>query len=407
MHVVLLGTRPEVVDELHELGHTVSVLYQDFNRPYVEANAERFAHRGFISAFNAPETAWSVLLHLGIADEVDVVIPCHELAVVTASILNGILGRPGKIDLQTAMAGRDKAVQKSLWGKHGVPTARHMTFTNEPGSVDEVREALAGLRAPFVVKPPSLGGSRLVQACPTVADVFEALHDSRELRHAVVEEKQEGDEWHFDGSVIDGRVDHLLVSRYLAPLIETKHGSTLRSVAYPVARFPDVYAEAGEFAQAAVEALGGRWGVFHLEVFGKPGDFTAGELAWRPAGVLAPMSAERTIGVNPWRAHVRLLIGAEPLAPTTVAGADRAVGFVCLPIRPGAISGVTEADIAALPGVCHVQMTVQPGQRMKEMLASTMGVAMVLVEGADIDHCARLIDDAVDLTNALHDLKSH
>lgn len=234
--------------------------------------------------------------------------------------------------------------------------------------------------------------------------MFAALSGNPELRHAVVEEKQEGDEWHFDGVVADGRVEHVMVSRYLAPLIETKNGSTLRSVAYPVAQHPDLYAEARQFTQKAVEALNGRWGVFHLEVFGKPGGFTAGELAWRPAGVLAPLSAERTIGINLWAAHARVLVGEDLPAPAPVG--DKVVGFVCLPIKPGAKNGVTRADIEALPGVCHVQMLLEPGRPMGEMHASTMGVAWVLVEGSDIEECEQLINEAVQLTRDLHDRQS-
>jgi hypothetical protein len=404
MHIVLLTPRPEVIEELHGLGHTLTALYVEFSRHNAEAHADKLAHRGFIPAYDAPELAWSVLLHLGIADEVDVVVPCNELAVVTASFLNSVLGCTDRIGLHTAMAGRDKAVQKSLWAKHGVPTARYATLTNTPHSLDETRAAVAGLSAPFVVKPPSLGGSRLVQACATEAELFEVLSGNPELRHAVVEERQEGEEWHFDGVVVDGRVEHVMVSRYLAPLIETKHGSTLRSVAYPAAQHQELYVEARQFTQAAVDALSGRFGVFHLEVFGKPGSFTAGELAWRPAGVLAPLSAERTIGINLWAAHARVLVGEELPPPAPVG--EEVVGFVCLPLKPGAKNGVTREDIEALPGVCHVQMLLKPGQPMGEMHASTMGVAMVLVEGSDIEECERLINGAVQLTRDLHDQKS-
>lgn len=404
MHVVLLGPRPEAIEELHGLGHTLTVLYTGSGRRPVQRYGDRVAHWGSIPAYDACELAWSVLLHLGVADEVDAVIACHELGVVTAAFLHHVLRRPARIGLPAAMAGRDKARQKSLWAGCGIPTARFATLTNAPRSLGELRAELAGLSAPFVVKPPSLGGSRLVRACPSVADVFDAVRDNPELRHAVVEERQPGDEWHFDGVVVDGRVEHIMVSRYLAPLIETKHGLTLRSVAFPVARHRALYTEARQFALAAVEALDGRWGVFHLEVFGQPGAFIAGELAWRPAGVLAPLSAEYTIGVNLWAAHVRVLVGAELPDPLPIG--EGVAGFVCLPLKPGARNGLTEADIAALPGVRHVEMRLEPGELMGAMHASTLGVAMVLIEGSDIEDCERLIDQAVELTMDLHDRKS-
>ncbi|MEV7401900.1 hypothetical protein AB0N93_16095 [Streptomyces sp. NPDC091267] len=405
MHIVLLGARPEVVIELHDLGHTLTSLYTEINKANTEKYADRLAYSGFIPSYDVPELAWSVLLHLGVADEVDLVIPNHELAVVTAGFLNRLIGAESdRLDLPIAMAGRDKAYQKSLWTAHGVPTARYVTLTNTPRSLKELQEDVGDLRAPFVVKPPALGGSRLVTACATLDDVFETLRDNGELRHSVIEERQSGDEWHLDGSVVDGRVEHLMVSRYLAPLIETKHGSTLRSVAYPPKHHAELYGQALEFAQSAVDGLGGRWGVFHLEVFGEPGSFTAGELAWRPAGVLAPESAERTIGVNLWVAHARLLAGEE-LTVRAPEG-DSVFGFVCLPVKPGAVNGVTREDLEELPGVRHIQMVVQPGRTMREMHASTVCVAMALIEGKDIADCERLINEAVQLTRDLHDAKS-
>ena len=402
MHIVLLGARAEVMDELLDLGHTLTVLYVEWNRGMAERYADRLAGIGFVPDFDVPELAWSVLLHLGIADEVDLVIPCHEIAMVTAGFLNRLLGTDTaeRIDLRMAMAGRDKAFQKELWTAHGVPTARHATLTTTPGSVEELDKALAGLSAPFVVKPPSQGGSRDVSVQPTVEDLYELLTTTPALRHAVVEEMQHGREWHLDGIVVDGRIEHFMVSRYLAPLRETKNGLTLRSVAYPPARHPELYAIATEFAQRAVDALSGTCGVFHLEVFGEPESFTAGELGWRPAGVFAPNTTLHTIGINPWVAHARLLAG-EPL-PEPAAVDGSVYGFVCLPVKPGATNGVTKEDIEALPGVVEVLMAVQPGQVMRDMITSTTCVALALIRADSIEACEVGIDEAVRLLSLIH-----
>jgi phosphoribosylaminoimidazole carboxylase (NCAIR synthetase) len=404
VHIALLCPQADVIDELAGLGHTLTVLHNENNRRVADACAARIAHRGHVPAYDCPELAWSVLLHLGVADRVDVVIPCHEHAVVAAALLNRLLGLPERIDPHTAMAGRDKAYQKSLWARAGIPTARYRTVTDTPSSPRELAAVLDGMPGPYVVKPPSLGGSMLVSACPTARDVYETLAGEPELRHAVIEQRQPGAEWHLDGTVVDGRVTHLMVSKYLAPLIETKSGLTLRSVAHPPKRHPALYATAREFAQAAVAALGARWGVFHLEVFGEPGEFVAGECAWRPAGVLAYLSAQRTIGLNLWRAHARVLADEEVVAGEP--DEDTVCGFVCLPVRPGAVNGVTRDDIEALPGVTFVKMVVEPGQMMGAMRASTTCVARALVEGDDVGDCARLIDEAVRRTDELHDLKS-
>lgn len=119
MHLVLLGAQTEAIDELADLGHTLTVLYTERNLGLVERSADRIALRGFVPSYDCPELAWSALLHLGVADEVDAVIPLHEMAVVSASVLNRLLGLAERIDPRTAMAGRDKAFQKSLWSARG------------------------------------------------------------------------------------------------------------------------------------------------------------------------------------------------------------------------------------------------------------------------------------------------
>ncbi|MFE0104523.1 acetyl-CoA carboxylase biotin carboxylase subunit family protein [Streptomyces sp. NPDC059009] len=400
MHLVLLGPQTEAIDELADLGHTLTVLYTERNLALVERSADRIALRGFVPSYDCPELAWSTLLHLGVADEVDAVIPLHEMAVVSASVLNRLLGLAERVDPRAAMAGRDKAFQKSLWSARGVPTARCATVTNTPRSLDELCADMGDLRGPYVVKPPALGGTRLVTPCASLPEVFQVLRDTPELRHAVIEERQPGDEWHFDGTLVDGRIESFMVSRYLAPLIETKSGRTNRSIAYPVFQNPGLYAEARAFAQSAVDALRGTWGVFHLEVFGGPGNFVAGELAWRPSGALASLTALHTIGVNLWEAHARLLAGEEVTPRTPVS--DSVVGFACLPVQPGARNGIRQSDIEALEGVRHVQMKIEVGQTMGEPVASTVCVAMVLIEAPDLASLELRIEDACRRTRELH-----
>ncbi|MEU1707590.1 hypothetical protein ABZ478_19610 [Streptomyces sp. NPDC005706] len=406
MHYVLLGPGPEAIaiKELARLGHEITVLYTERNRAAVESAADLVKRSGSIPSYGDLELAWSTLLHLGTVDDVEAVIPSHELAVTSAAILNQLLGTSATLGPATALAGRDKALQKSLWTESGVPTARFATITNEPHSVDQVRSIIEGLRAPYIVKPPALGGSTLVTSCPTAEDVFQVLKDNEGLRHAVIEERQDGPEWHFDGTLVDGRVHEFMVSRYLAPLIETRRGLTNRSVAYPPSKNTDLYQEARRFTQAAIDALNGTRGVFHLEVFGSPGRFVAGELAWRPSGALANLVADHTIGVDLWRAHIQLLARADVTVHRPRA--DSVFGFACLPVKPGVRNTVTRSDIASFPGVRHVRMRIPPGETMSEPLTSTVCVAMVLVEGQDLDSCVERIDSACRRTRELHELRS-
>ena len=404
MHAVLLGAEQEAIEELAGLGYDVTVLYVDHDRTVMQICEDLVTHRAHLPSFDRPELAWGALIHLGVVDDIDVIIPGHEFAVTTAAVLNGILGLRTPMEPAVALAGRDKALQKTLWAKHGVPTARFRVFPEKPSSKEELAEGLGDLVPPYVVKPVADGGTHLVFACESAEELLDRLLANPELEHFMVEERQPGDEWHFDGTIADGRIEHFMVSRYLAPLIETKAGSTLRSIALPPRDHPELYAEAREFAEASRAALGGRWGVFHFEVFGRPGHFVAGELAWRPPGVLASLCARQSVGISLWAAHARLHAG-EPV--TAEAVSESAHGFVCLPVRPDFRNGVTQQDIESIPGVRHVRMKVLPGQLMRGMNTSTTAVAWALIEGDDIDHCTRRINDAVRIVTEMHLDKSH
>ncbi|MFD9595833.1 acetyl-CoA carboxylase biotin carboxylase subunit family protein [Kitasatospora sp. NPDC059973] len=404
MNVVLLGAEQEAIEELARLGHTVTVLYVAHDRVVMEACRDLIAHRAFLPSFDRPELAWAALIHLGVADQVDVVVSGHEFAVTTAAILNDILGCRKPMDARVALAGRDKPLQKTLWQRHGVPTARFVVFPERPTSVAGFRDALGDLAPPYIVKPTADGGAHLVFRAETAEELFDRLTATPELDAFMVEEWQAGDEWHFDGVVVDGRIEIFMVSRDVNPCIEAKNGNPFRSIALPPKAYPELYEEARAFAERCRSALGGRNTVFHLEVFGGPGRFVAGELAWRPAGGLVSISAQHTVGVSLWAAHALVHIDAPVPAPAFEP--TGVMGFVCLPVKSGFRNGVTQEDLESLPGVRHVRMKAPVGEVMKELKTTSIAVAWALVEGDDVDHCAKRMDEAIRLVTELHEAKS-
>ena len=404
VNVVLLGAEQEAIEELVGIGHTVTVLYVAHDRVVMESCRDMITNRAFLPSFDRPELAWAALTHLGVADLVDIVIPGHEFAVTTAAMLNDILGCRKPMDPAVALAGRDKPLQKTLWQQHKVPTARFRVFAERPTSQAVFREALDGLKPPYVVKPTADGGAHLVFRASTVEESFDRITATAELETFMVEEWQPGDEWHFDGVIADGRIECFMVSRDVNPVIEARSGNPFRSIALPVKDYRQLYEEALAFAERCRSALGGRNGGFHLEVFGGPGGFVAGELAWRPPGGLVSISAQLTIGVSLWAAHARVHVGANVPAPEFEP--TGVIGFVCLPVKSGFRNGVTLADLERLPGVRHLRMKVRPGEVMKDMNTSSIAVAWALIEGDDVDHCGKRMDDAIRLVAELHEAKS-
>lgn len=404
MNVVLLGAEQEAIEDLVALGHSVTVLYVAHDRVVMESCRHLIAQRALLPSFDRPESAWAALVHLGVVDRVDVVISGHEFAVTTAALLNVALGCRRPMEPAVALAGRDKPLQKSLWHQHGVPTARFRVFPEKPGSVAALRDALGDLTPPYVVKPTADGGAHLVSRAATAEELYDLVTTTAGLDTFMVEEWQPGDEWHFDGVVADGRIETFMVSRDVHPVIEAKSGNPFRSIALPPKAYPELYDEARAFAERCRSALRGRNGAFHLEVFGGPGQFVAGELGWRPPGGLVSISAQLTLGVSLWAAHARVHVGAPVPAPELEP--TGVIGFVCLPVRSGRRNGVTQADLEGLPGVRHIRMKAPPGEVMKDLHASSIAVAWALIEGDDADHCEKLMDDAIRQVTELHDAKS-
>jgi biotin carboxylase len=404
VNVVLLGAEQEAIEELTALGHTVTVLYVAHDRVVMQACRDLIAHRAFLPSFDRPELAWAALVHLGIADRVDVVISGHEFAVTTAAILNEVFGCRKPMNPAIALAGRDKPLQKTLWHQHDVPTARFKVFTERPEGEAEFRDALGDLTPPYAVKPTADGGAHLVFRAATAGELFDRITTTAELETFMVEEWQPGDEWHFDGVLADGRLTTFMVSRDMNPAIEAKTGSPFRSIAFPPKTYPALYDEARAFAERCASALGGRNSAFHLEVFGGPGRFTAGELGWRPPGGLVSISAQHTLGVSLWAAHARVHVGAPVPAPDFEP--TGVIGFACLPVKSGFRNGVTRADLESIPGVRHIRMKVRPGEVMKELKTSSIAVAWALIEGDDVDHCEKRVDDAIRQVREMHDAKS-
>ncbi|MEV5137724.1 hypothetical protein AB0K71_05400 [Streptomyces syringium] len=361
------------------------------------------ARRCVVDCYEKLESLWSGLDCLGPAEPVGAVLAAHERAVVSAAVLGTHLGAAA-VDPAVAMACRDKAMQKSRWFRAGVPTARWCVMPNGAGSARQVREALsaAGLALPVVVKPPLGGGSLHV----SVADSHAAVHDradtTDELNRPLVEQWIDGPEWHFDGLVRQGRITDLMVSRYLTPPIRTGAGAPVRSVTLPPAVHGETYAEAMAFSLRAVGALGLARGVFHLEVFGEPGRFVAGELACRPGGTLIGRVGESVLGLDLWAASARLFTGDDIVRKDVDPG--QAHGWFHLPSVAGVRNAVTPADILGVAGVTSVSMKTPVGAVMGGMLkSSAAGIGAATVSGPTEEACRQAMDSVVEKVLEIHE----
>lgn len=407
MHVLHIGARPEAIRGLHRGGHEITVLYEaaDGRRMDRHPGLRALAARACaVDSYRVVESLWSAVHHLdqlAPLPKVDAVLTTHEYAVVPAAVLGAQLGAIAA-DPRTALACRDKAVQKTRWQAAGIPTARHLVLTDALTDAARIERLLAaaGLEFPVVVKPTAAGGGISVSVAHSAPEVVAAAGAHDDLRRVLVEEFVDAPEWHVDGVVRDGRVERLMVSQYGEPLLCTKAGRPMRSISYPPAGHPELYAEAAELATRALAALGVATSVFHFELFGGPGAFVANELACRPGGSMLGRVAEKAVGVDLWAAATQLYTGD---LVETLAVEDGVHGWTHLPSVPGQVNRVREEDVlAAAPGVDSTVL-LQVGAPMRDMAESTStGIGYAVVSAPDRAACHAAMDALVARVWELH-----
>lgn len=206
-----------------------------------------------------------------------------EQAQVPIAQARDALGLTG-VDTQTAVNFRDKNTMKDVLRAAGIPVARHRLVGAPDDAVDFARE----VGFPLVVKPPAGAGARStfrlddddalrrwIEAAPPSAD-----------NPTLVEEFLAGDEFTFDSVMMDGRVVWHSIAAYLpAPLEVLRNPWMQWAVLLPRDISGPEFDDIRQVAPAALEALGLRQGLSHMEWFRRAdGSLAISEVGARPPG---------------------------------------------------------------------------------------------------------------------------
>ena len=400
MHVVMLGLHAEPVQALAASGHEVTVLYEPWEKERAGTVLKRVARSHPVDSYADLDTLLLALEQIGVrTGNVDAVVTLKEFAVVPAALLGTLLGARA-LDPETAMRCRDKALQKTAWRRAGITTANWTVVPNIATHPETALEAVRtqGMKPPFIVKPLASAGTAGVRAATHEHDLPNAIRDILRERpttqRLLIEERNQGHEWHFDGLMRHGSVKAILASRYLAPLIETKNGHPTATVSFQPKANPELYAEARRFATTALSALGLTDCVFHFEAFGGPGRFIAGELAARPGGGWIQTLVRKMLGIDIWAAAARVVTDEETEIPEP---AERSFGYTHLPPFAGRTSRLKRSDITSIPGVVDVQLRIQAGEVMPDMAhSSRVKLGMALVEAEDHKACEAVLREVIE-----------
>ena len=198
--LVLAGGLPQIalLEDLKGRGIT-TVLADYFPNPVAKPYADIFYQ---VSTLDIPG-----ITEVAKKEQVDFLITvCTDQALLTVAQVSENLGLPCYIDYQTALNVTNKAYMKRVFAEKGISTAQYRVM----GSFD--KQAIQGLRYPFIVKPVDCNSSKGVKRVDNPEMLEEAFEEAVRLsrtKTAIVEEFIEGPELSVDVYVENG-VAHVL-----------------------------------------------------------------------------------------------------------------------------------------------------------------------------------------------------
>ncbi|MFD6420498.1 ATP-grasp domain-containing protein [Streptomyces sp. NPDC060198] len=328
--------------------------------------AERFYRVG-----GHHEEAWARTVAEAVADRrPDGIVGFAEPQVIGAALAQELSGLPGP-SLHAAVISRNKALQRALFGAHGLPQPEYLHV----GRIAEAREWMTA-RLPVVVKPLTLAGSEGVELVRGPADVEEILVRRAAEGPLLVEEAIEGPEYSWEALVRDGEVLFENVTRK-----ETTRPPYFVELAHYCGHVFDEPAAGQVHAvtRGVLRAVGMRTGLVHLEFRMADRGPVLMEVAVRTPGDYLPDAIGLSYGFDLYEAVVRLSLGRTPPELPHEPVSWAATVFPTAP--PGtirAITGVRETEDH--PAVVRVRLRKGPGDRVLPLTASAHRMGHVLID---------------------------
>ena len=272
-------------------------------------------------------------------------------------------------------------------GLHVVPTARAARLTMDREGIrrlvaeelglktcayrfcdteDEVRDAVAALGVPCVIKPVMsssgkgqsvIGGEDEVAAAWTYAREAGRVGPGRVIVEAFVE---------FDYEITLLTIRHAGGTSFCAPIGHLQEAGDYRESWQPHPMAPATLDASRELARQVTEALGGT-GIFGVELFVRGDEVLFSEVSPRPHDT--GMTTMVTQGLSEFALHVRAILGL-PVPAGEVPLLSPGASAVCLASAHGdapSVAGVAEA-MAVDPGV-DVRVFAKPDARPNRRMA--------------------------------------
>lgn len=301
------------LEECHRQGAQVLLLCAEKTRNEAwptEAISERF----FMPKLGVYPDIIHAVSYLAREHKIDRIVGMDDFDVEIAARLREHLRVPGMGDT-TARYFRDKLAMRVQARDEGLPVPEFVHLLNH----DEVREYMASVPAPWVLKPRSEAGSVGIKKLHHAEELW---HYAGELgdqqSHYLLERYLPGDVFHVDSVVYDHEVLFHRASRYgVAPFNVWNEGGVFstRSLSDDDPLAQAMY----DLNRRLVKAMRLVRGVTHTEfIRSADGKLYFLEMAARVGGANVDMHVEACSGVNLWREWVRLELACLHKQPYSV-----------------------------------------------------------------------------------------
>jgi biotin carboxylase len=267
----------------------------------------RVAHWRVNDVLAADQLVWAARELAARNGDLHRIFGAYEQLQVPLATARETLGVPG-MGVSAAQNFRDKARMKSVLRANGLPCARHRL-------AQHIGDAVAFAEAsgfPVVVKPPAGAGAQQTYRVENVDQLRRALmaQPPSPGSPVLLEEFVRGEEHSFETVSIDGRAVWHSLTRYRPTPLDVVENPWIQwCLVLPREIDSDRYADIRVAATRALDVLGMRTGLSHMEWFRRPdGTLAISEVAARPPGAQITTLVSRAHDIDFVQAWTRLMI---------------------------------------------------------------------------------------------------
>lgn len=247
------------------------------------------------------------LSHLAKTEHIDRIVPLDDFDVETAASLREHLRVPGMGD-STARFFRDKLAMRTKARNETLPVPEFIHVLN----YDRLREFMARVAAPWVLKPRTLAGSIGIKKIHNSEELWRALDTLGDQQSFyLLEQYVAGDIYHVDSIVNHKTVLWAIASKYGRPPMDVSHEGDIFSTR-TLARGSDEERVLAALNARVLGAFGLVRGVSHSEfIWGRDGTLYFLETSARVGGAHISDLIEAASGINMWAEWAKVEIAGD------------------------------------------------------------------------------------------------